>query len=250
MLAAQPSPCRIKQSHRRRRRIVSGRRHYNYKRDYDPSTGRYVESDPIGLKGGISTYGYVGGSPLASSDPRGLESPRAACGGGPGTFAWAHCGDPPPPPPSGCGKTGSNLLPFGSGPLAVIATVLITEALGGGPEDPAADALAAAEIDAAAGGSELATVTHFTSAEGAAAIGEGGTLNAGSFVTTDNLAGLSSSEVESTLEIDAGKGSFSTTFQTPTSNLGPAFNGPFTSGGATQFQLVNPTEVTTFLPTH
>ena len=71
MLAALASPCRIKQSHRRRRRIVSGRRHYNYFRDYDPSTGRYAESDPIGLRGGISTFGYVGGNPLINWDPYG-----------------------------------------------------------------------------------------------------------------------------------------------------------------------------------
>ncbi|MEI9988951.1 MAG: RHS repeat-associated core domain-containing protein [Rhizomicrobium sp.] len=95
----------------------------------------------------------------------------------------------------------------------------------------------------------LETVTHFTSAAGAAAIGEGGTLNAGSFVTTSNLSGMSASQVEGALEIDAGKGAFSTTFQTPASNLGPAFNGPLTSGGAPQFQLVNPTQVTTFVPT-
>lgn len=45
---------------------------YNYYRDYDPSTGRYVQSDPIGFAGGTSTYGYVGGSPLVSTDFYGL----------------------------------------------------------------------------------------------------------------------------------------------------------------------------------
>ncbi|MCX6041006.1 MAG: RHS repeat-associated core domain-containing protein [Caldilinea sp.] len=47
--------------------------HYNYFRDYEPATGRYVESDPIGLGGGTSTYGYSGGNALASIDPLGLN---------------------------------------------------------------------------------------------------------------------------------------------------------------------------------
>jgi hypothetical protein len=46
---------------------------YNYYRDYDPSIGRYIESDPVGLGGGLNTYGYVGGNPVGYLDPYGLE---------------------------------------------------------------------------------------------------------------------------------------------------------------------------------
>jgi RHS repeat-associated protein len=45
---------------------------YNYYRDYDPATGRYVESDPMGLGGGVNTYAYVSDKPLLSADPLGL----------------------------------------------------------------------------------------------------------------------------------------------------------------------------------
>jgi len=49
--------------------------HYNYFRDYDPSTGRYIQSDPVGLVGGINTYAYAQANPGGLADPSGETPP-------------------------------------------------------------------------------------------------------------------------------------------------------------------------------
>jgi len=46
--------------------------HYNYHRDYQPETGRYLQPDPIGLLGGLNPYRYVRNKPLNFVDPSGL----------------------------------------------------------------------------------------------------------------------------------------------------------------------------------
>jgi RHS repeat-associated protein len=46
--------------------------HQNYFRDYDPQRGIYLQSDPIGLAGGLNTYLYANANPLHLIDPLGL----------------------------------------------------------------------------------------------------------------------------------------------------------------------------------
>ena len=55
---------------------------YNYQRDgYEATTARYIQSDPIGLGGGLGTYSYVSANPLIRIDPLGLQ----------GTTVDAYC---------------------------------------------------------------------------------------------------------------------------------------------------------------
>ncbi|MGA2800999.1 MAG: hypothetical protein ABSE97_01290 [Verrucomicrobiota bacterium] len=97
--------------------------------------------------------------------------------------------------------------------------------------------------------SSLVNVTHYTDEAGMAAISRSGTVGAPGlqppFVTLPSQipASATASEIEQILEIQAGRGQYSITFQTPASNLQTPFNGTLTSGGVRQFQLINPAPI-------
>lgn len=115
-------------------------------RAYDPVHARWLNRDPLGELGGINLYAYVGDNPVTLEDPLGL------------CWNWSNIGP---------------LL--ASSPL-LLAEVAATEAVGGGPEDPLADALVAAEIEAAEA-TEAAQAAEEAAASAEAAADDQGALN-------------------------------------------------------------------------
>jgi len=89
----------------------------NYFRDYDPTVGRYAESDPIGQKGGVNTYAYVRGNPLLLIDPFGLTGATGSWSvGATGSWIPLYPYDPSYAP------SGSNCSQYPSGLLHDICT--------------------------------------------------------------------------------------------------------------------------------
>jgi RHS repeat-associated protein len=70
--------------------------YYNGYRNYVPGLGRYLESDPLGLAGGMNTYVYAGANPVNSVDPFGLREDLIFAV--PGSDQWNSFYTAPPEP--------------------------------------------------------------------------------------------------------------------------------------------------------
>jgi RHS repeat-associated protein len=201
---------------------------YKRNRYFDPVSGRFTQQDPIGLAGGLNLYGFADGDPVNFSDPFGLSKCPPACDE---VFEQL-----------------SQLAPAMERELATFLPRNAVAAIGGNAIGAGISRL----LGAIAARIGSRSVTHFTSIEGAAAIESSGALRQGSFVVPANeVAGMSARTAEYFLEIGAGRGAMQATFRVPADALRVPFNGPVTSGGATQFQVTRPLRVSsgTFTPT-
>jgi RHS repeat-associated protein len=162
--------------------------YYNRYRDYDPTTGRYIQADPIGLMGGRNPYLYANGNPLRFSDPSGRNPVLIGIAIGIvidlGEQLWEHRDDK-------CwridwwrvvraGATGGLLGGAGAFVGGGLGGAAAAAEAGGGAADAAA-AAGAADGGAAAGAADAA--------EGGGALAGRGGAGSGSFSSSTNAAG-------------------------------------------------------------
>jgi len=152
-------------------------------RQYSANLGRFLQPDPIGIRGGRNLYAYTHNDPLNFADPTGLSSDLQANGGGNGGGFW------------------HGLATALSDPT-LLAQIVVTEIVGLGPEDPLADAAVVAEIAEAERTAQIAGEVAEEAGSAlpdSALVCRGGTCTAerfanGSGVTVDaagNLQGVS-----------------------------------------------------------
>ncbi len=212
--------------------------YYCWNRYYAPELGRFLTrdiypgetSDPVTM----NTYLYCGGDPVNRVDPSGLSYGEVAY--------WE----------AQASKYDQQAMWWDTAAQAATNVGYVDAAVGAWALWELGPAIGAwwAGLGATGGGGAV-VVTHCTSGEGAAAIATDGSLRAGTFVTLPGeITGMSAAEVEKALEIQAGRGAFSITFETASSNLMVPSNGALTSGGAIQYQLIESVVVnsTSFVP--
>ncbi|WP_166897107.1 RHS repeat-associated core domain-containing protein [Massilia sp. CCM 8734] len=111
--------------------------YHNNFRDYDPRIGRYIQSDPIGIAGGINTYAYVLGSPTTLIDPSGLicvsDAVKDGIGGAAGAATAAAINTRNPYAAGAFGALGFGAGYFGGSKGAGFATGFASGAMSGGP---------------------------------------------------------------------------------------------------------------------
>ncbi|ABX38139.1 YD repeat protein [Delftia acidovorans SPH-1] len=72
--------------------------HYNYQRDYSPGVGRYLQTDPIGIDGGVNVFVYAEENPVKLNDPTGQQAVLPGPGGIPIPIPGPTPGGPRPTP--------------------------------------------------------------------------------------------------------------------------------------------------------